>query len=460
MIWVILAAITLVSIIILLAPMVIATDGQASRGEKGVDVYKQQLNELDADVTRGVLSEEDAETARVEIQRRIIRDDKEGKSSIRLTGSRQPVMAVLVLVFVVGTSFAFYSYLGSPDLPSKPLASRDIKQEKKDFAGRDLSTLVARLAKGLQEKPDNLDGWILLARTLSRMGRFDDAANTYLQAVKITPGDADLYVAAGENFYYFAKGTVSDLALDAFKRAAEIDPKHAGARYYLAVSEAQNGREAEALDQWISLYRDSEATAPFMRLLRKRISEAGARTGRDVAAILAEKPDTTASTGPSSEDVKAAAGLSPEDQQKFIETMVARLADRMAEAPDFDGLMKLGKAYSTLRKYKLSADAYARAAGLKPDVALPLVMQALAIIQDANAETPPAEAIALYRKVLALDDKVAEAHWYVGIDEATAGRTDKALSHWRKIQTLVPKGTALYANVTRAINALSPKAQN
>ena len=52
--------------------------------------------------------------------------------------------------------------MGSPEVPSSPLAARDIEAEKRQFAGRNLDTLVKRLAERLQEQPDNLDGWVLL----------------------------------------------------------------------------------------------------------------------------------------------------------------------------------------------------------------------------------------------------------------------------------------------------------
>ncbi|MEH6476397.1 MAG: c-type cytochrome biogenesis protein CcmI [Sneathiella sp.] len=462
MIWLVFCVISVIAALLLFVPFLRQNSNSVSRTEQGIAVYKQQLIELDADVARGVVNDADAAPVKLDIQRRILRMGKgDGVGGVKSV-ARQPMLTVFLVVFVFGGAFGLYQYLGSPELPSKPLASRDIEKEKRDFAGQDFESLVDRLAEKLQEQPDNLDGWVLLGRTLSRMRRFDEAANTYMQATRLDPTDADLYVAAGENFYYAARGTVSDAALEAFTRGVRLDPQHPGARYYLAEYDAQKGATVKALDAWISLYRDSDADAPFMTILQARISQAAKIAGRDVTAILAEKPVMqTADAGPTRADREAAAEMSESDRQEMIQSMVQRLEERMQSEPDFDGLMKLGKAYSVQRDLEKSANAYARAAEMKSDDPLPLILQALSLVQNAGAGAPPpADAITIYRKILTLDDTVAEAHWYIGLAEVDAGNKDIALKHWQKMQTLVPENAPLYANVTRAIKALSQPVQN
>ncbi len=459
MIWIVIAILAALASLVLILPFFRKADLQATERAQGLDVYKQQLSELDADISRGVISEAEAEPVRLEIQRRILRAGH-ASDPVFVKPVRQGIVAGGVALTVIASSLALYSYLGSPDIPSKPLASRDIEQEKRAFAGQDLQTLVKRLAEKLQEQPDNLDGWVLLARTLSRMKRYEDAAQTYLQATKLEPRDADLYVAAAENYFYLAEGVVSDAALVNFKKAYSLDPLHPGARYYMAVYDLQDGRADDALNKWIALYQDSEATEPYMPLLSERIRELGDRTGRDVAQLFETKKPQSKAPGPSREDMEAAAEMSAADRQDMINQMVARLDERMQNEPDFEGLMRLGKAYGTQQNFVKSADAYARAAALEPKNAEPLTLQALALVREAKSKTPPVEAIEIFRQVLALDETVPEAHWYLGVSDAIAGRTDAAIAHWQKILTLVSENHPIYANVTKAINTLSQKAEN
>ncbi len=462
MTWLVLSLLCLPALFLLGYPLLSRKSTSVGRNEGGLSVYRQQLKELDSDIARGVLSEQEAEPTRLEIQRRLLRAAEAEEAQDSRQGGRMPVLAILLLLAVPVFSFALYGYLGSPDLKSKPLADRNITQEKRDLAGRDLGNLVKRLAEKLQENPDNVDGWILLARTLSRMERYEEAANTFLQATKITPGDVDLYVGAGENFYFQADGVVSDKAAEAFQAAYDLDPTHAGARYYLALKDAQNGQEEKALNAWIALFEESDPAAPFMRILRGRIMELAEKTGRNVAALLASKADPAPTRpGPSREDMEAAASMNEADRQQMVRDMVSRLADRMKENPDFGGLMRLGQVYGTLGQFDKSAEAYGRAVDLNGRDPAPLSGQAFALIrQEKEGSPPPDKAIELYRKVLSMDDTAPEALWYVGIAEARAGNKDEALKLWTKLQSLVPEGSPVRDNVSRAINALSETSRN
>lgn len=460
MIWFVLAAFSIAAILILLYPLIQKGKSESSREDIGLDVFKRQLSELEADLERGVVTAEDAEATRIEIKRRILKAGKSKGTAFGELQNRPVVVATILGLITLGGSFGLYSVMGSPEVPSSPLAARDIEAEKRQFAGQNLNTLVKRLAERLQEQPDNLDGWVLLGRTLSRMQRYEDAAKTYLQATTIAPQDADLYVGAGENYYFLAKGIVSDASLSSFAKALSINPKHPGARYYMAVYDFQSGQKNEALEKWIALFQESDAAAPFMPVLRDRIEKTAAEIGEDVTAILAAKPLPEPENGPSREQMQAAAELNESDRQQMINDMVAGLEERMKEAPEFEGLMRLGKAYSVQQKFDKSADAYGRAANLKPDSPEPLVFQALALVQGSEGAELPDGVVDIYRKVLSLDDRIPEAHWYVGIAEAKEGNSDKAIGHWKKILQLVPEDSKLHSNVTRAINSLSQTPQN
>lgn len=462
MTWLILAALCLPALALLGYPLLSRRSQTVGRDEGGLAVYRQQLKELDADITRGVLSEQDAEPTRIEIQRRILRLGKSGSEDGNLTSGRMPLLTLGLVLVVTLSSFGLYSYLGSPGLASKPLASRNIALEKRDLAGRDLGNLVKRLAEKLQENPENLDGWILLARTLSRMERYEQAAETFLQATKLAPKDADLFVGAGENYYFKSDGMVSQKAVEAFEAAYALDPTHAGARYYLALHAAQNGRRQEALNSWMTLFEESDASAPYMRILRGRIAELAGEINVDVSALLSSKgEERSTQAGPSQDDMQAAADMSKEDREQMIQEMVGRLAERMQAEPDFEGLMRLGQVYGTLGQFDKSAEAYGRAAEIDGGNPAPLAGQAFALIRHAEeGSPPPEEAVALYRRVLELDETAPEALWYVGIAEARAGNRETALQYWTRLKSLVPEGSQVSANVTRAINALSETPQN
>ncbi len=461
MFWLIALIILGLSMILLVWPLVISRKAALSRHDSGIEVYRQQLGELEGDVARGVLDPAEAEPMALEIKRRLLKMSKDQDTGSERKAQGNRLALILLLVIVPVASLGIYLNLGTPDEPSRPLADRDIEAERKFLAQKDSGNIIRQLVQSLQVQPDNIEGWILLARNLSEMERYREAAETFLKATVLSPRDPGLYVGAGENYYFDAGGVVSPESEQAFETALSMDPSNPGARYYLAVRDAQTGDLDGALASWVKLYRESPADAPFMELLRRRIEDTATETGTDIGDLITAAKPATQAPGPSQQDLEAAESMSPEERQEMIASMVDRLATRMEEDPDYDGLMRLGQVYAAVQNFQGSADAYARALALRPEDEAAMAAEAFAHIQaSTNQSAPPDRSIELYRALLASDKMIPEALWYVGIAEVQAGNREEALRLWRLLQERATPNSPLYQTVTEAINRLSENANN
>jgi cytochrome c-type biogenesis protein CcmH len=461
MIWIVGGLILMAGLVILVWPLVKESQPVHSRFDGGIEVYRKQLEELERDIDRGALSATDGEALVLEVKRRMLKMARDEKTSdIGQSTLAKPVLVALIIIFPL-VSLGIYADLGSPDQPSRPLASRDLEQERMALAGQRAGDLVTRLIEALQQQPDNLEGWILLARTLSKMERYKEAADTFMKATVLSPRDAGLYVGAGENYYFDAEGVIDDKSEKAFESALSLDPGNPGARYYLALRDAQEGNLDKALDSWIDLYNDSAEGAPFMTLLIARIEETAQKSGRDISDLGADKKAPAENAGPSREEVEAAADMSPQERQEMIAAMVERLTTRMTDEPTYDGLMRLGQVYGTQGEYRKSASAYGRALELKPDDRAAMAGEAFALVQASGEGQPiPQRAISLYKLLLKDSPDMPEALWYVGVAEAQDGNKEEALLLWRRLQKISPTDGPLYATVSKAIKNLSAPRKN
>ena len=99
-------------------------------------------------------------------------------------------------------------------------------------------------------------------------------------------------------------------------------------------------RAAEAVAIWKQMLADAPSDAPWLPLVRQALQQSeksGART------------DTNTTAGPDEDDVKAAANMSADERAKMIETMVARLAQRLKEKPgDVEGWIRLVRSYQVM----------------------------------------------------------------------------------------------------------------
>lgn len=463
MIWVALIVILLIAVAILIWPFLRPAGNPRRHAERSLEVYRRQLDELAADVARGTISESDAASLEIEIKRRMLRLGRATEQPVEAVasgGSYRP-LAITLAVAVPLVSLGLYALFGSPDQPSRPLASRDIAAEQAALRQGSGAELVQRLVEALKAEPENLDGWILLANTLSRLGRYEQAAETYLKAAILAPGAAELFVSAGENYYFAARGHVTDAAANAFEKAREIDPQNPGARYYLALRDFEKGGIETALDQWIALYEESPADAPFLPVLQRRIEEVAVTAGRDVSALIAAKTPAETPRGPSAEDVANAAAMTAEERQAMILSMVEGLAARMAETPDYDGLMRLAEAYGVLGRQEEAAKAYAGARELRPDDIAALAGEAFAHVRARGEKgVPPASAVSLYRELLNRVPNHPQALWYLGVAEATAGNTASAIDLWTRLQATTAADDPLHSAAGEAIKNLSDRAKN
>ncbi|MER9371105.1 c-type cytochrome biogenesis protein CcmI [Mesorhizobium sp. M0491] len=327
-----------------LLPLAGGMKGIAPAGDHDLEVYRDQLAELDRDVGRGLIRAIDAGEARAEIGRRILRlgpAAQPGADNAQLSLAAKLIATVAVLAVPL-VSWGLYGALGSPDLPSQPLAER----LGKNPAATSVDELVARAEAHLAAKPLDGKGWDVLAPVYVRMQRFPDAVIAYRNAIRLDGESASRETGLGEAVAGAAGGVVSAEAQEAFEAALKMDPEDPKARFYLAMALAQEGRTAEAA----TALQGMQATLP-----------AGSPWSIAVARALAEKEAMPPVPGSTTAAIDAAQSMPPQDRQAMIETMVVGLDEKLRQNPrDGEGWMKLVRSYVVLGKTGQARDALNR----------------------------------------------------------------------------------------------------
>ncbi|MBZ9694753.1 MULTISPECIES: c-type cytochrome biogenesis protein CcmI [unclassified Mesorhizobium] len=348
--WVIAAILTLGASLAVLLPLAGASKGASSSGDHDLEVYRDQLSELDRDAGRGLIGPAEAAEARAEIARRILRlgnADMAAKASGRSSGTVRLVATVAVLAVPL-VSWGLYSQIGSPDLPSQPLSERLAKNP----ADSSVDELVARAEAHLAANPSDGRGWDVLAPVYLRMQRFADAAAAYRNAIRLDGDSAVRQAGLGEAIAGAAGGIVSADAQDAFEAALKLDPANGKAGFYLAMALAQEGRGKEAAAAWQAMLGTLPPDSPWRGAVEQALAKSG---GPEVAS-------GTTAKGPDAADVDAASSMSQQDREAMINTMVAGLDDKLRQNPrDPEGWMRLVRSYVVLGKADQARDALGRA---------------------------------------------------------------------------------------------------
>lgn len=348
--WLTAALLTLAASTAVLWPFLRAREAAPEGAGHDIEVYRDQLREVERDARTGLVGAAEAEEARAEIGRRILRlaDGRAGvgprTASDRI--GRLLVSAAVLAVPVLG--WGAYAVLGSPALPDQRLEARLTKSP----AESSMDELVARAELHLRQNPQDGRGWDVLAPIYLRMGRNDDAVTAFRNAIRLDGASAQREGGLGEALVAVAQGVVNTDAQAAFERALAIDPKDARARYFLALGYSQEGKNADAADLWRQMAADLPADSPWRGAARQELARLGAPDSAGQAA---------AGPAPTKDQVDAAMEMSSEDRLAMIEGMVSQLDARLRENPaDLDGWQRLVRSYQVLGRAQEARDALDR----------------------------------------------------------------------------------------------------
>ncbi len=449
--WLLGGGLTLLVLALLLAPLLWPSAHAARRLEYDLEVYRDQLAELERDVARGLIGPAEAAAARLEIQRRIL-----GAANATANAPAPSARPALALIFAIGLGLPFaggalYLGLGRPGLPSQ---SATAEPPPGDPA---LARKLAELQAKAQQNPTSLDDRLALADFQFENRRFRSAAESYRIALALANGRADIAGLYGEALTRAAGGLVTEPARRAFEQAAQAEPNDPRANFFLGMADSQAGKPRAALERWLRLEAESPAGASWLPTLRQEMQRVAREAGIDLAALRRElNLAPTPGRGPTARDIEDAEKLSPDQRMDMIRGMIANLEARLKDkSRDLDGWKRLGRARMVLNEFAKAADAYRRAHELAPDDAQVMADYAAALIraQPQGQEITP-EAIIILKKLLAKDPDNALALFYLGLAAAEAGDKAEAAQHWKKLLERLPQDAPIRDLIQKRLAAL------
>ncbi|HLI22967.1 MAG TPA: c-type cytochrome biogenesis protein CcmI [Stellaceae bacterium] len=247
------AGTTIIVLALVLGPLLKPARAPATREAFDRAVYRDQIKELDREVARGTVAENDAATARLELQRRLLAADDHGKTEP--AGAKKPVLAIVAALLIVLAASGIYAVVGSPGLPDDPYADRgaeraQVAQEQAQLA--QIKAMVAKLADEMKQHPDDVDGWLRLGRSYAVLGQADDAAAAFAQAEKLKPNDPDVLMTEAQGLMagHSLAEPIPQPVVDLLNRIQAIQPDTPAVMWYLGLHAAQEGDFATARADW------------------------------------------------------------------------------------------------------------------------------------------------------------------------------------------------------------------
>lgn len=273
-IWIILALMTGAAVLLLLLPLA-RTSTAAPRATDDVAFYQAQIAEIERDIQTGLIGATEADAARAEAARRLLRVGDHPLAAQKNRAVRMKLASFVALLLVPAVALPVYLYAGAPAMPDRPLAAR----RNADPAAVDIVEAVARIEAHLAKNPDDGRGYDVVAPVYFRMERYADAARALANAMRLLGENPARLSAFGEALVAQNGGIVTPDAKKSFEQALAMEARHTKSLYYLALAREQDGDRAGALADFNAMLTGAPDGAAWTEIVRERIAALSNRSG-------------------------------------------------------------------------------------------------------------------------------------------------------------------------------------
>ncbi|MBA4109231.1 MAG: hypothetical protein C0487_06520 [Leptothrix sp. (in: Bacteria)] len=192
------------------------------------------------------------------------------------TGGRRMATVAALVIPMLATSL--YALLGAP----RTLLIEPVAAVHRMNSG-DMTQATERLARKLQDAPDDLEAWFVLARSYQAMEKWRKSAAAYRQALRLAPDDPQLMADLADVLASAQGGKLEGEPMQWIVQALRADPQHLKGRALAAMAAYRAGRFDEARFHWEKLAALSEPGSEGTELARQgiaRIKDSAPRTSQ------------------------------------------------------------------------------------------------------------------------------------------------------------------------------------
>jgi cytochrome c-type biogenesis protein CcmH len=279
---------TLLALWFVLPPLFAHGGGQKSDEMRAANVlvYQDQCQELETDLRNGLIGEPEYQKETQELARRLLADTETAKrtappSSATSPATRRVGYAVAAAIPIV--AIVFYVVRGNPKAlnpETAPSTMPAAETQSGEMTPQQVEANVGKLAKRLEENPNDAEGWVMLGRSYTMMERYADAAAAYGRATTLNGSDASLWTDYAEALALSNDRRLEGKPMEAINRALQINPNNEKALALAGEAAYQAADYKKAIEYWQKLPAGSETQKAVSDQLAKAKGLAAGRGSR------------------------------------------------------------------------------------------------------------------------------------------------------------------------------------
>jgi len=304
--WILAAGLMGLALLFVVTPLLSKSEPtpQVDQDQLNLEVFRQQLQELEADLASGDLDQTQYKAARRDLERELLHDvDGNRVSTAAATGKGGRLTPLLLAVVIPAGAVALYLYIGNDAiiarLETAAAGAAAVPSGHPATPGGEvppLDVLVQRLAEKMEKTPDDLDGWVMLGRTYFAIKQPEKALGALEKAYGLAPENPDVITAYAQAVASNAGGKLAGRPAELIRTALEIDPQNTSARWLEGLISYQAGEFATAVERWEAILAGLDPQTQEAADLRDFIADARQQGGLTANATADEPPSADTAT--------------------------------------------------------------------------------------------------------------------------------------------------------------------
>ncbi len=299
--WVVAACLVGAALLFVIPPLFMRREAAAELARSGmnISIYKNQLIELDIDLAAGDVDQVHYDKSRQEIERRLLEDTAVADKAAGSSGKTLNIATSVVLALAVPlVAVSIYLEIGSPgaidpaaQLPQQAAAGPHSQNPAEMQA--QIEGMVGKLAQRLQENPSDIEGWVMLGRSFSVLGRYDEAVAAYEKSIQFVGEDATLLTDYADAVAMANGESLEGKPTELLQKAIAIDPQNQKALWLLGTAHFERGDFVSAVNLWKRLQQLLPAGSEDAQAMAANIAEAESYRQRQLNGEFGALPTAT-----------------------------------------------------------------------------------------------------------------------------------------------------------------------
>jgi cytochrome c-type biogenesis protein CcmH len=249
--WIVAALLIVAALAFVLVPLLRPRTRQGpTLREANLAVLRGQRRDIENDVALGLLPRESREDALAELAARADEDLATAAEPDTAPARKPWAVAAFFALLIPAVTVGFYLWVGAPEATDPKVMAAATAQP----GDHQIEEMVTILEQKMKERPDDVQGWMLLARSYAATGKLEKAVAAYAHLAKIAPQDASILADYADALAVTRGRNLAGEPTELVMRALAIDPRHPKALALAGTIKLNAGDFAASLAYWERLY--------------------------------------------------------------------------------------------------------------------------------------------------------------------------------------------------------------